>query len=131
MDVYLKITAAVLIATVFSIILGKQGKDYALLLTVSACVMVLVTAGTFIKPILDFLRNVVSIGNLQTELLQILLKIFGIGLISQIAEMLCDDSGNKSLSKTLQIITTAVMLWMTIPLLEEMLMVMKKILEAV
>ena len=131
MDIFLKITATVLIATVLCLVLGKQGKDYALLLSISACLLIFTTAGSFLQPILDFVEELIAIGNLQTQLLEILFKILGIGLISQITVMLCDDAGNKSISKTLRILTTVMMLWMTIPLLEEMLMLMKNILEAV
>ena len=131
MDIFIKITATVLIATVLCLVLGKQGKEYALLLSISACLLIFTTAGSFLQPILDFVEELIAIGNLQTQLLEILFKILGIGWISQLTVMLCDDAGYKSISKTLRILTSVMMLWMTIPLLEEMLMLMKNILEAV
>lgn len=130
MDTFLRITAVVVITTILTLVLGKQGKDFAQLLTVAACILVFLSAIAFLEPVLSFAKELISLGNLQTEMLEILLKVSGIGVICQIAVMICEDGGNKSLGKALQILTTVIMLWMVIPLLEQMLLLMKDILEA-
>ena len=83
--------------------------------------MVLATAVNFLSPILEFVDRLMDLGNLNHELLGVLMKVVGIGLISQIAGLVCADAGNQSLGKALQIITTAVILCISMPLLEQML----------
>ena len=128
MDIFLKVTAAILLSAILSLVLSKQGADISLLLTIAVSCMILIAALTYIKPILDFSRKLVTIGGIRTELLEILLKVVGIGMISQIAGLICADSGNQSLGKALQIMTIAVILCLSIPVLEEMLSLIETVL---
>lgn len=128
MDIFLKVTAAILLSAILSLVLSKQGAEISLLLTIAVSCMILIAALTYIKPILDFSRKLVTIGGIRTELLEILLKVVGIGMISQIAGLICADSGNQSLGKALQIMTIAVILCLSIPVLEEMLSLIETVL---
>ena len=128
MDIFLKVTAAILLSAILSLVLSKQGADISLLLTIAVSCMILIAALTYIKPILDFSCKLVTIGGIRTELLEILLKVVGIGMISQIAGLICADSGNQSLGKALQIMTIAVILCLSIPVLEEMLSLIETVL---
>ena len=128
MDIFLKVTAAILLSAILSLVLSKQGADISLLLTIAVSCMILIAALTYIKPILDFSRKLVTIGGIRTELLEILLKVVGIGMISQIAGLICADSGNQSLGNALQIMTIAVILCLSIPVLEEMLSLIETVL---
>ena len=128
MDIFLKVTAAILLSAILTLVLSKQGADISLLLTIAVCCIILTAALTYIKPILDFSRKLVTIGGIRTELLEILLKVVGIGMISQIAGLICVDSGNQSLCKALQIMTIAVILCLSIPVLEEMLLLIETVL---
>lgn len=128
MDIFLKVTAAILLSAILSLVLSKQGADISLLLTIAVSCMILIAALTYIKPILDFSRKLVIIGGIRTELLEILFKVVGIGMISQIAGLICADAGNQSLGKALQIMTIAVILCLSIPVLEEMLSLIETVL---
>jgi hypothetical protein len=58
----------------------------------------------------------------------ILLKVVGIGLIGEISALICTDSGNASLGKILQILSAAVILRLALPLLEQFLDLLEKVL---
>lgn len=131
MEIFLKSTACILIAVLLCLVLSKNGKDYSMLLTLAVCTMVLLSAVLYLQPILTFLEKLVLLGDLNTELLNMLLKIAGISFISQIASLVCADTGNKVLEKTLQILSVITVLWLAVPILEEMLQMMESLLEAV
>lgn len=131
MDIFLKATACVLVAVLLCLVLSSQGKNYTLLLSLAVCAMVFTAAGVYLQPIVSFFSRLVQLGQLNTDLLSLLLKISGIGLISQIACVVCADAGNKALEKTLQMLSAVTILWIAIPLLEEMLQMMESLLEAV
>lgn len=131
MEVVLKTIAGVLIAVVLGISLGKQGKDMTVLLTVLVCCMILITAITYLTPIIDFIERLQTIGQLDTEMIQILLKTLGIGLLSEISSLICIDAGNTSLGKSIQILTACVILWISIPLLNKLLELIDTILGAI
>ena len=131
MEIYLKITAAILITLVGTLVLGKQASDFSLLLTLSVCCMALISAVSFLKPVVNFMERLVSVGQIADETFTILLKAAGIAFLSQIACMVCSDAGNQSLGKTLQFVTTAVILSLSIPLLEEILNILEAVLKGV
>lgn len=128
MDIILKNSAGVLIAAILWIILSKQSKDYALLLTLSVCAMVMLTSVSYFQDLIAFLQRLAEIAHLKQGVLKILLKVLGIGLITQVTDMICQDAGNQSLGKTLRFLSTAVILWTTLPLLEELLTMLENLL---
>ena len=127
-EVFVKVSAGVLITAILSLVIAGQSKDISLLLTIFVCCISLLSVASYLKPVLDLAQKLVDIGNLNNGYLQILFKVVGIGLISQVSGLICQDSGNQTLVKVLQIVTTMVLLCMCMPLLEEILMLVQKIL---
>ena len=127
MDIYLKVTASILIAAIMTLVLSKQSKDISLLLTIAVSCLVLVAAFSYLHPVLDFAYRIIELGEANSELFDIILKSVGIGLISQIAGLVCVDAGNQSLAKALQIMTIVVILCLSVPILEQMLLLLETI----
>ena len=128
MNVFIKVIAGVLIALILGIVLEKPGKDLALLLTLTACAMVLIAAVNYLQPVMDFVQRLQTIGKLDSEILEILTKVVGIGLIAEITGLICTDAGNGALGKTLQVLAAVVILWMSIPILNQLLSLIETIL---
>lgn len=128
MEIFLKVTAGILVSSIFSLVLFRQNSAISLLLSICVCSMVLVAAGTYLRPIIDFMHRLVRVGQLNMERLHILLKVVGVGLISQITTLICTDAGYQSLGKALQVIAGAVILCICIPLLDEMLTLIETVL---
>ena len=131
MDFFLKVTAIILMTSVLSLVLTKQSADISLTLIVTVCCVVITAALSYIQPIWNFLLKLVELGGIRSELLEILLKVVGIGMISQITELVCADSGNKSLGKSLQILTSALILCLSIPILDEMVSLIESLLRMI
>lgn len=121
MGAFFQAAAAVLVASVLGLCIAKQGKEMASLLTIAVCAMVTLAAVTFLRPVLDFLKELEALGDLNDEMVQILFKVVGIGLVSEIASMICADAGNASMGKALQILGSAVILWLSIPVFRALL----------
>lgn len=131
MDLFIKTSASILLVIVLYLTLMKQGKDIALLLTIITCCMVAAIAVYYLQPVVDFLDKLQSIGDLNGEMVGILLKTVGIGLISELICLTCTDAGNASLGKTIQILSSAVILWLSIPLFNTLLEIVENILGAI
>ena len=104
MERFFQAAAGIMAAVIMWVILSKQGKEYALLLSVGACCLVLVAAFQFLEPVLDLLKQLQTLGNLQPQWLSVMLKAVGIGLVVEMGALICTDAGNASLGKTLQIL---------------------------
>lgn len=126
-EIFIKVSASILITAILSLVISGQNKDISLLLIIVVCSMSLIGTISYFEPIIDFVQKLIRIGNISNEYLQILFKIMGIGLISQVSGLICQDAGNQSLAKVLQIVTTTVILCICVPLLEEILMLIESI----
>ena len=115
MEHFLQSAAAVLIAVIVILTLGKQGQDFAVLLTIGVCCMVILAAAAYLRPVMTFLEELQTMGSLNRETVGCVFKIVGIGLIAEIASLICTDAGQASLGKALQILSGAVILWLSIP----------------
>lgn len=115
MEQFLQAAAAVLLAVILSLALGKQGKDMAVLLSIAVCCMVIAIAVRYLEPVMDFLEQLEALGELNGEMVGCLFKVVGIGILTEIAAMVCADAGNGSLGKALQLLGAAVILWLSIP----------------
>ena len=97
MAIFWKAAAAALITVILGLALGKQEKDIGVILSIAVCCMITVSALVYLEPVLEFLRELEGLGNLQGDFLGILLKVFGIGLVAEIASTVCAEAGNSSL----------------------------------
>ena len=131
MDAVLKVMCGALIAVILGLTLRQQGKDIALLLSVAVCCMVVVVGVSYLTPVVDFVRQLQTSSGTDPEFLRILLKSVGIGLIAEIAGLICSDAGNAALAKTIQILATSVILWLSLPLMSALLDMVRKMMEEV
>ena len=115
MEQFLQAVGAVFFAVVLSLTLGKQAKDMAALLALGACAMVLLVGVSYLRPVMDFIRQLETMGNLSGDLIGCLMKVVGIAILSEIAALVCADAGNASLGKALQVLASMVVLWLSIP----------------
>jgi stage III sporulation protein AD len=128
MDIFMKAAAAAMITTILGLVLAKQGKDMTVLITLAACAMIAAAAVLYLQPVIQFFYRLIDLTNLNEEHLKIIFKTVGIGLIGELVTLVCNDAGNAALGKTLQILTSAVVLWLSIPLFERFLELVQSIL---
>lgn len=128
MERFLQAAAGVMAATVLWIILSKQGKEYALLLSIGACALVLLAVFQFFQPVVELLQQLQNLGDLQPEWLSVMLKALGIGLVVEMSSLICTDAGNTALGKTMQILGAVAVLWLSIPLINSLIELLQEIL---
>ncbi|MBO5837047.1 MAG: hypothetical protein J6Q92_04045 [Oscillospiraceae bacterium] len=131
MDTFLKATAGLIIALVFYLILAKQNKDYSLILTVAVCCLLAVCLIGYIQPVVAFISRLQILGQLNVDMMKIILKAVGIALLSEVVSLICNDAGNASLGKMLQFLASAVILWLSLPLFTSLIDLLEKILGAI
>ena len=131
MSIFLKSAAGVLTALILWLSLNKNSKEISVLLTLSVCAMVVTAALTVLNPVIDFLSKIREVGNVDSTYFSILLKVVGIGMVSEICSIICKDAGNETLAKALQIMTSILVLWLSIPIFEKLLSLLDAVLEAI
>lgn len=121
MDIFVKASALALIVSVLYQMVSGRNKEIGVLLVVLGCAIVLFMAISYMEPVFAFIQKLQALGNLNMELLEILLKAVGIGLLAEICVLVCNDMGNSSMGKALQILAAAVILWLSLPMLSSLL----------
>ena len=128
MRVFIQAFGAVMIALIMGSVLSKQEKTMGLLLTIGVCVMVMVAGIHVLSPVIDFIYKLEALCNTGSQWMGILLKITGIGLITELATLICNDAGNGSLGKALQFLASGMILYLSIPVLNGMIDLIQQIL---
>lgn len=128
MGYFWKAVAGALVAVVLTLAMERQGKDFSSMLTMAVCAMIAGAAFLYLEPILDFLWELEAMAELQEGVLGILLKAVGIGLVAELACVICTDGGNASLGKQLQLLGSAVILYLSVPVFRSLLQLIRQIL---
>ena len=128
MELFWKALAGILIAAILSITL-KQ--DMALLLSLAVCAMGAMILLEYLEPVLDLLRRLEAMADLQSDMLRVLLKALGLALVSELTSLICADTGNAALGKIIRMLTNAAILWLSVPVLQSVLEVLQKIVEEI
>ncbi len=126
MEQFLQAAALTLLAVILTVVISKQNKDLSMLLSMAAACLVLFAAAMYLEPVLTFARKLQSVGNLDADMMGILMKAAGITLIAEIASLICNDSGNAALGKGIHILAAAAVLWLSLPLMEQLLEFVQK-----
>ena len=128
MELFWKTTAAVLISAILLPAIEKQEKDLSVLLNMAVSCMCIMVVFHFLEPVLDFIRELELSGNFPRDMLDILLKAVGIGLTAELAALICADAGCGSLGKSIQMLGNCVILYISIPVFQNLLRLMEEIL---
>jgi len=131
MSSFLQVIGGVMIAVVLGLSLSKQGKDFGLLLGIGVCAMVIVVAAQFFEPVIDFMEKLRVLGGLESETVTTILKAVGIGIVAEIADLICCDSGNGAMGKAVQILAGAVILWLSLPVMSALIELVEQVLEGI
>jgi len=129
MDTMIKASAGVLVATVICLLLNKSGKEYALLVSIAVCCLVALAVFEYVKPVFSFLDKISQLGNISNETVKILFKAVGVSLLAEFTSLLCSDSGNSAMARFVQILASAVILWLSLPLFNNLIDLVSEILE--
>lgn len=131
MDVFLKISGTVLVSVILYLTVSKQNKDISMLITIAGSCMVILAAVSFLKPIIDFTNKVSVTAGLDDTIIRVILKAVGVGIITEITCLVCTDSGNASLGKAVNILASAVIIWMSLPIFDQLLELIDQVLGAI
>ena len=129
MEDFFQAAAMVLLGVILSLTVGQQNKSFSAILSIGICVLVLLIGMSYLKPVVVFLKELQTLGNLQGEMVRILLKTAMICIITEIAALLCSDGGNASSAQALRLLSSGVILYLSIPVFQALLELVQRILE--
>ena len=128
MTLFLQVSGAVLMAVILVLAVKTHNKEIAAVVSIAVCCMGGLAALNYLQPVLTFLESLENLGGLNSTTVETLLKATGIGIITEISTLVCRDAGNESMGKALQLLGTAVILYLSIPLFYSLIELLQRIL---
>ena len=128
MELYLRSVALVLVSVILWLIINSQHKSIGALLSLGACCLICFSAMEYLSPVVELLHKIQTLAGISGQTLSILLKVAGIGILSELAVLICTDAGDSALGKSLQFLSNGAILWISLPLLEQMLTLLQEVL---
>ncbi len=128
MDMMVKAAALAMVAAVFCVMLRGSSQVVAVLLSMAACVGILLLGLRFLEPAWSVMRQMQELSGLSDSVTAPVLKVTGIGLLTHIGAGVCQDAGEASLGKTVEISGSVLALYAALPLLSAVLDTLRQLL---
>ena len=128
MDTFFKAIMGCVVAAILYLSLPKQAKEFSVILTVFACVMIGFVAFSYLSPVIRFAEKLSDTGKLDVDMTKTLFKAVGICLVSEFTSNICVDAGNSALAKVITFLTSALLLSLSVPFLSRLIDIIQKLL---
>lgn len=93
------------LVAVFVILLLRVGKpEFAMAVSLAACVLILIFAGGTLTAVVKELKKLFSYISLPEGYLKILLKILGVAYLAEFGSALCKDAGQTAVSGQIELV---------------------------
>ena len=116
MDTLTKIAVLGVSAAIAATALKKQAGESAMLLSITACILIAVLLLQTVAPILEFVQELRGLTGLDSTLMTPVLKAVGIGFLTQIASNVCADAGQGAIAKLVELSGSVLALYVSLPL---------------
>ena len=128
MELFLQAAALGIVTVIMGLVLSGRAPVYAALLSLCACCLVMAGLTEFIRPILSLLTRLRDLAQIDSQTTAVLLKAVGISLVAQLAELICQDGGQNALGKTICIMANSAIIWISLPIVEQLLTLVQEVL---
>lgn len=118
MEIVLKLIAGAVITVLLTATLRQWNREIALLVSLTACVLFLLPAIERFRIIFNYIEELRNTIGLENAIFTPVLRVCGIGLLTQIAVHFCSDAGEHALGHILEISGSVISLCAMLPLLE-------------
>ena len=104
------------LVAVFAVLLLKVGKpEFAMAVSLSASVLILLFAGGTLASVMKELKQIFSYITLPDGYLKILLKILGVAYLAEFGSALCKDAGQSAISGQIELVGKLMILAISMP----------------
>ena len=110
-----------LCAVLFAALVQKSNKEYALLISLGAAMVLLLLILDRAAPLFQELRSMAGSGALEGDAIQLMLRAVGITVVGQVVSRLCKDGGESALSYTVDLAARGAVLAAALPVVGKIL----------
>ena len=131
MEHFFQAAAAVLLAVILMLCLKKSQTGIGEMISIFVCSVLAILTISYLKPLIEFIQSIQRLNMMDNQMLKTVFKVVGICVIAEIVELICIDSGNSAMGKALQLLSSAVVVWLAIPLMTSFLELIEGVLRGI
>ncbi len=118
------------LATTITVIIVKQTKpELAIFVGVAGSIIIFLYIVNLLEQVFDVFNYILSSTHIDSEMFVILLKIVGVGYITEFASNICIDSGNTAIASKLQLAGKLIIFILAIPIITNLIDMIVRLLE--
>lgn len=125
----LSVCGLVLCIVIINKLLENYSKEYIILITICASIIILIYVSGYISTTLDFLNQLLEVSS-SSDIYSVLLKALGICIVTNLSVDICKDSNQNALSSVVLITGKIAILLISIPLLKELYTVVSQLINS-
>lgn len=129
MNVFLKIGIIALVYVCFSVILKSYRPEFVFLMRICTVIIIFLLVTDDLASFISNILSVFSVFNIESEHINLLLKVTGIAIVT---DFVCDtliDSGEKSLAGVLSVASKFLIIYLALPVLNGLILFCLKFVE--
>lgn len=116
MDV-LKILGLAIISVILIVVLKEQKKEIALIMTIFACVILMLFAMTKMESVIGVIESLINKSGINKDFFLIILKVTGIAYLIEFGKNICIDAGQKAIATKLEMAGKVIILTISLPVI--------------
>ena len=113
----IQIVSLSLVATILVIILKQYRPEFSILISLIACIFIVLFAFEKIQTIISMLNDLIIASGINKTFFEILIKITGIAYIVELASNLCADAGEKAIASKVEFAGKVLIVTMSVPII--------------
>lgn len=119
MDV-LKIVGFAIFSVIIIVIIKEQKPEVALVIAISAGIMIILVAITKISGVITLLDELIQKSGINKDFLSIILKVTGIAYIIEFGKNICVDAGQSAIATKLEMAGKIIIVVLSLPLISSL-----------
>lgn len=123
-----KIVGLALITTISVIIVKQIKPEIAIFVGLAGSIIVFLYIINLLEQVFDLFNYILDATNINGEMFAILLKIVGVGYITEISANICADSGNNAIASKVQLAGKLVIFVLAIPIITSLVQMVTELL---
>ncbi len=127
MDI-VKIIGIGLITVIASMLVKPIKPEVSIIIGLCGGILILIQTVNYVVDIIDAFTNIVEKTGLNTGLLKTLLKIIGVGYLTEFAANICQDAGSSSVADKILFAGKIIILAMALPIVTSIIEIIVEIL---
>jgi len=128
MQTFIQIVGAAIVVAICGCLIRPYTGAVSAALSAVACIMVIVVSFDFLEPVLDILKRMQELSGLSGTVTAPVLKAVGICFLTQIACSVCEDNGEKTLQRVVEVSGGLLAMYLSVPLMTAVLDLLEEML---